>query len=210
MKTFTVDEILTWERRYRAQLMNCISGVKSMNLIGTKNKDGQTNAAIFNSVVHIGANPPLIGFIQRPTTVDRHTFENIESTSFYTINAVTEEIAMQAHQTAASYDRNESEFEETSLDIEYLNDFYAPFVMNSPIKYGLQLEDIIPIPANDTKLVIGKVNQLHLDETLVGDDGHLKIEVSSVVGGVGLDTYLKVEKHERYSYAKPNETLKKL
>lgn len=210
MKTFTVDEILTWERRYRAQLINCISGIKSMNLIGTKSKDGLTNVAIFNSVVHIGANPPLIGFIQRPTTVDRHTFENIESTLFYTINAVTEDIAMQAHQTAASYERKESEFEETSLETEYQNDFYAPFVAASPIKYGLQLEDVISIPANDTKLVIGKVQQLHLQENLISDDGHLKLEDSSIVGGIGLDTYLSVEKYGRYSYAQPNETLKKL
>jgi flavin reductase (DIM6/NTAB) family NADH-FMN oxidoreductase RutF len=181
-----------------------------MNLIGTKSKEGQTNVAIFNSVVHIGANPPLIGFIQRPTTVDRHTFENIESTSFYTINAVTEEIAMQAHQTAASYARAESEFDETSLEVEYLNHFHAPFAAASPLKYGLQLEEVIPIPANDTKLVIGKVKQLHLEEKLITEDGHLKIEDSSIVGGVGLDTYLTVEKYGRYSYAQPNETLKKI
>jgi flavin reductase (DIM6/NTAB) family NADH-FMN oxidoreductase RutF len=181
-----------------------------MNLIGTKSKDGQTNLAIFNSVVHIGANPPLIGFIQRPTTVERHTFENIVSTSFYTINAVTEEIAMQAHQTAANYQRKESEFEETSLETEYLNDFYAPFVAASPIKYGLQLEDVIPIPANDTKLVIGNVQQLHLQENSISEDGHLKLEASSIVGGIGLDTYVSVEKYGRYSYAQPNKTLKKL
>lgn len=56
-----------------------------------------------------------MGFIQRPASVERHTFENIQNTSFFTINSVSEDIHKQAHQTAARYDRSESEFEEVSL-----------------------------------------------------------------------------------------------
>jgi hypothetical protein len=35
---------------------------------------------------------------------------------------------MQAHQTSARYGREESEFDETSLESELIDDFYAPFV----------------------------------------------------------------------------------
>tara|TARA_B100000508_G_scaffold141097_1_gene146977 strand:- start:71942 stop:72487 length:546 start_codon:yes stop_codon:yes gene_type:complete len=181
-----------------------------MNLIGTQDGKGNKNLAIFSSVIHMGSNPPLVGFIQRPTTVQRDTYENIKSTSYYTINAVTEEIAMQAHQTSARYDIDEDEFEETSIEHEYLGGFHAPFVKHTPLKMGLKLEDIIPIKANNTKLIIGKIQQLHFDESLLLDDGHLQVDKSSIVGGVGLDTYLKTEKHGRYSYAKPDKTIKKL
>lgn len=210
MKTLTNSEIDNLDKRYRAQLINCISGIKSMNLIGSQDTNGQRNLAIFSSVIHLGSNPPLVGFIQRPTSVHRHTYENIVATNYYTINAVTQEISMQAHQTSARYDKDESEFEETSIEHEYLDNFAAPFVKNTPLKIGLKLEDIIPIPANDTKLIVGNVQQLHFDESLLEEDGHLRLEDSSIVGGAGLDTYLRTAKHGRYSYAKPDQTLKHL
>lgn len=210
LKTLSFDDIQNLDKRYRTQLINCITGVKSVNLVGTKNKENQTNVAIFNSVIHLGSHPPLIGFIQRPTSVDRHTFSNIMESSFYTINSVTEDISMQAHQTSARYSREESEFDETSLDSEFIDDFYAPFVKDSPVKIGMQLEDIIHIPTNDTKLIVGKVTQLHIDEAFLQDDGHFALEDLPIVGGVGLDTYVQTKKWERYSYAKPDQPLKKL
>lgn len=210
MKTLTLDDILNLDKRFRTQLINCITGVKSVNLIGTKNKEGQTNLAIFNSVVHLGSHPPLIGFIQRPTSVIRHTFRNINESSYYTINSVTEDMAMQAHQTSARYGNEESEFDETSLEAEFKDDFYAPFVKASPMKVGLQLEDIIDIPTNNTKLIVGKVMQLYIDDAFLEDDGHLALEHQSIVGGVGLDTYVQTNKIGRYSYAKPDQPLKKL
>lgn len=50
--------------------------------MGTVNKIGHTNLAIFNSVIHIGANPPLMGFISRPNSGERHTLENIQETKY--------------------------------------------------------------------------------------------------------------------------------
>ena len=84
--------------------MNKISGLKSVNLIGSKSAESISNVSIFNSVVHIGANPPLLGFIMRPLTVERHTYENIKSTGFYTINHVSESIHRNAHRTSAKFE----------------------------------------------------------------------------------------------------------
>ena len=210
MKTITLQEINNFEKRYRTNLINCLSGIKSMNLIGTKNKAGETNLAIFNSVIHLGAHPPLMGFIQRPDSVERHTFENIQKTSFFTINAVTEEIHKQAHQTSARYDRSESEFEEVSLESIFIDDFHAPFVAKSPLKIGLECVDIIPIAINNTQLVIGKVLLIQLDETYLKADGFLSLHDQGIVGGTGLDSYLSTEEIGRYSYAKPDLPLESL
>ena len=99
MLRFSYEDIMQWPSRYRGTLLNKVSGLKSANLIGTKSKEGSTNLAIFNSVVHIGANPPYLGFVLRPTTVERHTYENIRHTGVYTINQITTQIHQQAHQT---------------------------------------------------------------------------------------------------------------
>lgn len=76
----THDAILRLDTRQRAALINSLSGFKSLNLIGSISSSKITNLAIFNSVFHLGANPPLMGFIIRPDSVDRHTLQNILDT----------------------------------------------------------------------------------------------------------------------------------
>ena len=203
MKSFTYDDLMQLPSRYRGVLLNKVSGLKPANLIGTKSKDGQTNLAIFNSVVHIGANPPYLGFVLRPTTVERHTYENIKETGFYTINQITTQIHQEAHQTSAKYERGVSEFEAVGLTAFYAHDFYAPFVKKSPIKIGLQFEEEHHIKCNDTRLVIGRVEHLFLPDGLIEEDGNIALERLDSVAIGGLDSYYAIEKLGRYGYAKP-------
>ena len=69
------DDIAQLPERQRAAFINCLSGFKSANLVGTVSASGQANLALVSSVVHLGANPPLLAFISRPPSVDRHTLE---------------------------------------------------------------------------------------------------------------------------------------
>ena len=76
MKHYTKKELGELEKLKRVNLINTVSGYKPANLIGTISAAKQTNLAIFSSVVHLGTNPPLFGFITRPTMeVPRHTYE---------------------------------------------------------------------------------------------------------------------------------------
>lgn len=90
VKHITHDEIMNMEKQERVHFANSIGGFKSVGLIGTKNKNNQTNLAIVDSILHIGSNPPLFGIVFRPGVVERHTLENILETGFYTINHITE------------------------------------------------------------------------------------------------------------------------
>lgn len=89
-KIFSHCDIGSLEKNYRRNLINSLPGLKPVNLIGTINENNQTNLAIFASVHHIGANPPLMDFTMRPINVERHTWQNIEQTRFFTINSVSE------------------------------------------------------------------------------------------------------------------------
>ena len=95
------DTLGRYESRYRARLINSLAGVRQAMLIGTRSKDGVSNLAIFNSLIHLGANPPLWGFICRPDTVQRDTLTNILETNQYTINYVVTADYEKAHQTSA-------------------------------------------------------------------------------------------------------------
>ena len=210
MASYSISEIESWERVYRANLINSLTGFKSVNLIGTVNTAGQANLGIFSSIVHIGSNPPLIGYINRPVKAAPHTLANIQSTGVYTINHIHPSFVHQAHQTSAKYEAGISEFEEVGLTPEFQEKIIAPFVKESNIKYALSLQEIIPIQLNDTFLVIGKVIAIQIEQDIVTDDGFIHLEKANTICSNGIDGYYSTELIERYQYAKPGIQLQKI
>ncbi len=205
MKHFTKTDINELTQRKRANLINSVIGYKPANLIGTISAAKRTNLAIFSSVVHIGANPPLLGFIMRPAGgVERHTYENIIETGVYTINHVHESFVEKAHYTSAKFDREVSEFTVCKLTEEYLEHFAAPFVRESKIKIGLKFAEEIPIRLNDTILIIGEIEHLILPENSLPETGNVDLNIVEDICISGLDTYHQVRKLETFPYAKPD------
>ena len=54
-KQITYEQIMNLEKQERVHFVNSLGGFKSIGLIGTQNKIGQTNLAIVDSIIHIGA-----------------------------------------------------------------------------------------------------------------------------------------------------------
>lgn len=207
LKNISSEGIAKIEKQARINLLNSLGGFKSICLIGTQDKNGAQNLAIFSSIVHVGSNPPLFGFISRPAAFERNTLENILETEFYTLNHINEEIFKQAHQTSARYPKGISEFEKTNLNPEFKNNFLAPFVKESTIKMGLEFKEKIDIQSNGTVMIIGEVTEIFLPENCLFDDGFLDIEKAGSITCTGLDSYHKTNQLDRLSYAKPDKEL---
>ena len=188
---------------YKINLMNSISGYKPANLIATKSEDGIANVAVFSSVVHYGSSPAILGFVLRPTTVARNTYDNIKKTGYYTINSINENIIEDAHHTSAKYPSGISEFDKTDLTEEYKDDFYAPFVAESPLKIGLKFLEEYHIKANGTILVLGEVTDLYFKDKMLSEDGFLNLSEEKIAAINGLDTYSISGKQKRLSYQRP-------
>jgi flavin reductase (DIM6/NTAB) family NADH-FMN oxidoreductase RutF len=203
MKHFDKASILEAESFFRRDFINCLSGYKSLNLIGTKNKLGQTNLSPFSQVFHIGATPPLVGILFRPHTVKRHTLENIIETGEFTLNHVTKDFYKEAHQTAARY--KGSEFIEVGLEELYLEGVYAPFVKNSPLKVACKLVEHQTLQVNGTVMVIGGIEHVFVDEKGLRVDGSLDLNALGTVTVSGLDEYHIGKRLARMSYPKPGK-----
>lgn len=199
------NDILGWDQKYRLRFMNSISGYKGVHLIGTKSGDGVANLAIFNSVLHIGANPPLMGFVMRPLIAQRDTYQNIKESGYFTINHVHKSFTKKAHYTSAKIDADQSEFEVCDLEEQYLGDFPAPFVGESKIKVGLKWVEEHKIEANGTVLVVGEVQILEVEDDCVEDSGQLDLSKVHDVLVTGLNQYSAAEKMAHYPYARASE-----
>ena len=201
--TLSNAQIMDMEQRKRAQLINSISGFRSVALIGTIDTQGQTNLAIFSSIVHIGSNPPLLGFIMRPDSVERHTLSNIMETGCYTINHINSSMYEKAHQTSARYPKTVSEFDATQLTPLLKEGFVAPFVAESYIQLGMEFKERIPISINHTSMIIGEIKWIHFPDHCLSEDGFLDIEKAGSITSTGQDSYHTTQLLQRLEYAKP-------
>jgi flavin reductase (DIM6/NTAB) family NADH-FMN oxidoreductase RutF len=204
------SDLESLEKNYRSNLINSISGFKSVNLVGTISENGLTNLAIMSQIFHIGANPALMGLLIRPDSVDRHTLTNIIQNKYFTFNHIRENFIDKAHQTAARYDDTVSEFTAVGLEPVYLKNFIAPFVKESRIKIGLRLEERIDLKINGTVMLIGSVQMLELPNDVVQADGFIDLQNAGTITCNGLDAYLSTNKLKRFSYAKPDKILKEI
>lgn len=207
MKHYSLEEIQGWSRFYRTNFVNSLSGFKPVSLIGTTHASGEFNLAIFSNIVHLGADPTLIGFINRPREAAPHTLTNIEQNSFYTINHISSKFLDKAHQTSAKYPKQVSEFEMVGLTPEVKVNFKAPFVKESQVQYAMELVEVVPIKHNNTFLVVGKMIHAFVEPSYVGEDGFINLVKAQSVVSLGLDGYCQATALHRFSYAKPDQPL---
>ncbi len=196
------DDIELLDQRYRTSFINSLAGFRQAVLVGTKSQCGNTNLAIFNSLIHLGAHPALFGLISRPDIVQRDTLQNILETKVYTLNYIRSTAYQKAHQTSARYDKSISEFEEVGFKEFYHPSCYAPFVEDAVVKIAMQFEESIPIVLNGTLLIIGSIMQVEIDTSIVGKDGFVALSEADILISQGLDAYFVSQPLGRLPYAK--------
>tara|TARA_B110001469_G_scaffold126425_1_gene144049 strand:+ start:3452 stop:4075 length:624 start_codon:yes stop_codon:yes gene_type:complete len=205
MALYKREDIDNLEKIFKINLINSCSGFKSANLLGSISKEGVSNVAVFSSVIHLGSNPPTLGFILRPTTVPRDTYKNIKESGVFTINHIYEEIIEDAHHTSAKYPENVSEFDVTNLEEEFKGSFKAPFVMGSPVQMSMKFIEEIPVPSNDVMLIVAQIEELYIQDALLQKDGLINLSIGKVAAINGLDTYAIPTFKKQLSYQRPKK-----
>ena len=209
MFTITADDINAMDKLVRVQFATSLPGAKPISLIGTIDHEGRTNLAPFSSVVHLGSNPALLGMISRPDLVERHTLSNILASKHWTINHLHPAILDAAHQCSARYPRETSEFSATGLTEHFVEGFPCPFVAESRMRIGMQLEQIIDITANGTQMIIGRVMLVQTSQAM-HNDGSLDLPAMECLASTALDTYFTLQPEARLAYAKADRAPRRL
>jgi flavin reductase (DIM6/NTAB) family NADH-FMN oxidoreductase RutF len=205
LKSISKSDIEAMERITRLNLINHITGYKSANLIGTRALNGQNNLSIASSVIHLSSSPALIGFMQRPTTVPRHTYANVIETGVFTLNHVHKVMTDRAHYTSAKFEREESEFHHCGIEEEYLDNFDAPFVRESTLKMAVRFINSYEISESRTKLVVGSIECIYIQKEALKEDGQVDLNALGSVAISGLNNYHIAHQLASYAYARPGE-----
>lgn len=197
------EELQQMNSRKRGVFMNSLAGYRTVILVGTVSNEGVTNLAIFNSLVHFGADPALWGLVCRPNAQERDTVKNISANGKYTLNLIHVSERNKAHQTSAKYERSVSEFDACGFKTEFKTGCMVPFVQSAIVKMEMESVLTIPVPLNGTSILIGKPLNIYLPTGMMDPDGFADLAGSEVLGCQGLDAYLSATVIERFPYAQP-------
>lgn len=197
------DDFSGMNRFYRGNLVNSITGFKSLHLLGSISAAGIPNLAVFTQVIHLGADPALLGILFRPQVAGMHSLQNIRETGWLTLNHVLQGEELAAHWTSARWEI--PEFEPSGLEPEYLEDIPVPFVKGSRVKLALQPVQEIPLEINGTTLLVASLQYLEIPDEALLEDGFVHLLKAGSQAGTGLDGYARIAGISRFSYARPGE-----
>ena len=197
------QKIAELSRLDRIHLINSITGIKPALLVGTINKKNVTNLAIFSSIVHISSDPPLIGFFVRNNKkLRRDTLENISECKSYTLNHIHPKMVKNSHNTSIKFDKDVSEFDLCGFNEDYIENFPAPFVKESNIRMGLSLKEVVSINSSPSKLVIGEITHIFLNEKYLKSNYSIDLQKSDSISVGGLNSYYRNIEFESLPYAR--------
>lgn len=211
MKHISQKDLENLDRFYRGNLINSVTGFKSANLLATRSIDGIDNVAVFSSVTHLGSNPAMFSFVQRPLGYGvGHTYENLKATGKITLNHITMDLVEKAHQSSAKYDEKISEFEELGIEKIFRDGYTAPFVKEAKVQLAADYVNQYFIEENNCILVICKITDIFIDPNILHEDGWLDLGKAGSVTINGLDGYAVAKTEKRLSYAQVDKKLEEL
>ena len=194
---FLADDLQAMPKRRRTEFVQGLSGIKSLFAIITS--DGDTlNIAPFNSIVHISSNPARIGYISRPDNSHRHTLQNIIAHQSFSINSVREEDLEEVVACSENLPSNHSEFEGKHIQPTNPNNLPIPAVQHADVQIFCHYEEHIAIPSSQGILVIGRIQEVIIRETLY--QGEHQEAWKDLALSQGLEHFYIKGKHRKITY----------
>lgn len=139
--------------------------------VSSQDSQGNLNLAPFSFFTGVCSDPPTVLFcpgIRRQTGLPKDTLLNVQETSEFVINVVSEEVAEAMNITATETDRDVNEFEMAGVTPAPSKVVKPPRVAESPISIECKLNQIVEI--NNAPfggfIVVGTVVYIHLRDDI--------------------------------------------
>ncbi len=177
----------------------------------TMSADGEPNLSPFSFFNVFSANPPILIFSParrvRDNTV-KHTLTNVEATREVVINVVNYDIVQQASLSSTEYPDGVNEFLKSGLTM-LRSDLVLPYrVKESPVQFECKVNEIISLgkEGGAGNLVICEVVKIHIDESILDEEGAIDQHKIDLVARLGKNWYSRTSEG-LFEVPKPLTTL---
>ncbi len=158
--------------------------------VTTISEKGVVNLAPFSFFNLFGANPPVV--VLSPTLTrdgsKKDTLVNIEANGEFVIHASTEQLAESINSSSKALPRDQSEVEWLELPTLPSSRVTPPRLAGTAFALECRARQIVPVGDGpiSANLVIGQIVYIHVNESILGDDGQpdpRKLKAVSRLGG---------------------------
>ncbi len=177
----------------------------------TMDEKGNPNLSPFSFFNVFSANPPILIFSParrvRNNTI-KHTLINAQNTKEVVINIVNFSMVQQMSLASTEYAEGVNEFEKSGLTM-LKSDVVKPFrVAESPVQLECKVNEIIELGSEGGagNLIICEVVKLHIDETILDENGVIDQHKIDLVSRMGGNLYSRANKG-LFEVPKPLSTL---
>ena len=171
-------------------------GPRPVAFASTLDSQGNPNLSPFSFFNTFGINPPILIFSPsrrgRDNTV-KHTYENIKETMEVVINVVSYRMVRQANLASSQYPKETNEFLKAGFTMEP-SEKVKPFrVKESPVQFECRVMQIIETGDQGYagNLMICKVELMHLDRSILNEEGRIDPHKIDLVGRMGGNFYCR-------------------
>lgn len=176
--------------------------------VSTISLSGLTNLAPFSFFTGVGAKPPSIAFCpaNRRDGTPKDTLKNILDTGEFVINAVPYQLAKAMNLSSAELPQGESEFDLTGIETTASSHVKPPRVQASPVSLECTLMHHLPLApgSGGANIVVGRIVGLHLDDTMLDNEGWADPGLLDLIGRLGGSSYCRTT--ERFDIPRPTVT----
>ncbi len=208
-KTILIKDLKTQEVH---NFLNHAIAPRPICFASTIDSKGNVNLSPFSYFNVFSVNPPIIVFSPlrrgRDNTT-KHTFENLLEVPEVAVNIVTYDMVQQVSLSSCEFPKNTDEFIKAGFTKEQSQLIRPPRVKESPVQMECKVIEIKPLGQNAGagNLVIAKVLLMHIDETILNENGRIDQQKLDLAARLGGNWYARVNSNNLFEVKKPNTAL---
>lgn len=183
-------------------------GPRPIALVSSLDAQGQPNLAPFSFFNGFGANPPILIFSPARRGRDsstKHTYNNVKVVPEVVINVVSYSMVQQVSLASTEFPEGVNEFEKvgfTSCPSELVK---PSRVAESPVQFECKVLQVIETGFGQSagNLVICEILKVHVNESLLQENGLINQEKIDLVGRMGGNFYVRASGQALFEVEKP-------
>ena len=178
----------------------------------TIDKEGNANLSPFSFFNMFSTNPAIVVFSPSSRVRDntpKHTLENVLQVPEVVINIVDYDIVQQASLASTEYAKGVNEFIKAGLTPEPSRHVQPPMVKESKVKMECKVLEVKSLgnEGGAGNLVICEVLYMHIDDSILDDDGMINQQKLHHVARLGGNWYCRVDPSNLFIVPKPNRDI---
>lgn len=178
----------------------------------TIDKNGLVNLSPFSFFNLFSTNPPIVIFSPSRRGRDnttKHTLQNVIEVPECVINIVDYAMVQQTSLASCEFPRGMDEFIKAGFTKQAATRVKPPMVKEAKIKMECKVNEVKSLgeEGGAGQLVIAEILCMHVDESILGDDGKIDQRKIQHVARLGGDWYCRIDETNLFKVEKPNTQL---